>query len=86
MAQDNNNVDKGLYAAPQGMEELAEMEPDLEIEIEDPEEVTIRAGGMEIEIDPDRMDDDEFNKNLAEEIDEGDLENLASELLEDYAG
>lgn len=86
MAQDNNNVDKGLYAAPQGMEELAEMEPDLEIEIEDPEEVTIRAGGMEIEIDPDRMDDDEFNKNLAEEIDEGDLENLASELLEDYEG
>jgi hypothetical protein len=85
MAQDNN-VDKGLYAAPQGMEELAEMEPDLEIEIEDPEEVTIRAGGMEIEIDPDRMDDDEFNKNLAEEIDEGDLENLASELLEDFEG
>ena len=33
MAQDN--IDKGLYAAPQGMEELAEMEPDLEIEIED---------------------------------------------------
>ena len=86
MAQDINNVDKGLYAAPQGMEELASMEPDLEIEIEDPEEVTIRAGGMEIEIDPDRMSDDEFNKNLAEEIDEGDLENLASELLEDFEG
>ena len=85
MAQDNN-VDKGLYAAPQGMEELAEMEPDLEIEIEDPEEVTIKAGGMEIEIDPDRISDDEFNKNLAEEIDEGDLENLASELIEEYEG
>jgi len=85
MAQDNN-VDKGLYAAPQGMEELAEMEPDLEIEIEDPEEVTIRAGGMEIEIDPDRMADDEFNKNLAEDIDEADLENLASDLIEDYEG
>jgi len=84
MAQDN--IDKGLYAAPQGMEELAEMEPDLEIEIEDPEEVTIKAGGMEIEIDPDRMSDDEFNKNLAEEIDEGDLENLASELIEEYEG
>jgi len=86
MAQDINNVDKGLYAAPQGMEELAEMEPDLEIEIEDPEEVTIRAGGMEIEIDPDRMADDEFNKNLAEDIDEADLENLASDLIEDYEG
>jgi hypothetical protein len=84
MAQDNNNVDKGLYAAPQGMEELAEMEPDLEIEIEDPEEVTIKAGGMEIEIDPDRMSDDEFNKNLAEEIEDSLLENLAGDLIEDY--
>lgn len=88
MAQDINNIDKGLYAAPVGLEEEGEMldESALEIEIEDPEEVTIRAGGLEIEIDPDRMDDDEFNKNLAEEIDEGDLENLASELLEDYEG
>jgi len=85
MAQDNN-IDKGLYAAPVGMEELASMEPDLEIEIEDPEEVTIRAGGMEIEIDPDRMEDDEFNANLAEEMDESLLENLASELIEDYEG
>jgi hypothetical protein len=86
MAQDINNVDKGLYAAPVGMEELAEDEAALEIEIEDPEEVTIRAGGMEIEIDPDRMEDDEFNKNLAEDIDESDLENLASDLIEDYEG
>jgi len=84
MAQDN--IDKGLYAAPVGMEEEAVMEPDLEIEIEDPEEVTIRAGGMEIEIDPDRMDDDEFNKNLAEEIEDDDLQNLASDLLDDYEG
>ena len=84
MAQDN--IDKGLYAAPVGMEEEAVMEPDLEIEIEDPEEVTIRAGGIEIEIDPDRMDDDEFNKNLAEEIEDDDLQNLASDLLGDYEG
>ena len=79
-----NDVDKGFYEAPVGMDDLAEMESDLEIEIEDPEEVTIRAGGMEIEIDPDRMDDDEFNKNLAEEIDDNDLENLASDLIEEY--
>ena len=86
MAQDINNIDKGLYAAPVGMEELAMEEPELEIEIEDPEEVTIRAGGMEIEIDPDRMDDDEFNKNLAEDMEESMLEDLASELLEDFEG
>ena len=86
MAQDNNNVDKGLYAAPVGMEELAEVEPDLEIEIVDPEEVTIQAGGMEIEIDPDAMAEDEFNQNLAEEMDETLLETLASDLIDDYEG
>jgi len=81
-----NDVDKGMYEAPMGMEELAADEPDLEIEIEDPEEVTIRAGGMEIEIDPDRMDDDEFNTNLAEELDDADLAQLASDLMEGYEG
>jgi hypothetical protein len=81
-----NDVDKGMYEAPMGMEELAADEPDLEIEIEDPEEVTIRAGGMEIEIDPDRMADDEFNTNLAEELDDADLAQLASDLMEGYEG
>jgi len=81
-----NDVDKGMYEAPMGMEELAADEPDLEIEIEDPEEVTIRAGGMEIEIDPDRMADDEFNANLAEELDDADLAQLASDLMEGYEG
>jgi hypothetical protein len=66
------------------MDEMATMEPDVEIEIEDPEEVTIKAGGMEIEIDPDAMADEEFNKNLAEEIDDDSLAKLADELLEDY--
>jgi hypothetical protein len=81
-----NDVDKGMYEAPMGMEELAADEPDLEIEIEDPEEVTIRAGGMEVEIDPDRMADDEFNTNLAEELDDADLAQLASDLMEGYEG
>ena len=82
-----NDIDKGLAQAPKGlsemMDEMATQEPDIEIEIEDPEEVTIRAGGMEIEIDPDD-DEDDFGKNLAEEIDEDSLAKLADELLEDY--
>ena len=85
MAQDNN-VDKGLYQAPVGMEEAASMEPELEIEIVDPEEVNISIDGMEINIDPDRIDDEEFNKNLAEECDEDLLEKLADDLLEDFSG
>jgi len=85
-----NDIDKGISQAPQGiddmMEKVANMEPDVEIEIEDPEEVTIKAGGLEIEFDKDEMEDDEFNANLAEEIDEDSLQNLASDLLEDYEG
>ena len=80
------DVDKGLYEAPKSMEEMAQGEPDLEIEIVDPEEVNINMDGMEINIDPDRMDDDEFNKNLAEEIDDDDLEKLASDLIDEYSG
>ena len=84
-----NDIDKGLSQAPQGLTEkdLASMlgEPDLEIEIEDPEEVSIKMGGLEIEIDPDEMDDG-FNDNLAEEMDDDLLQNLASDLIEDYEG
>ena len=83
---DDNNVDKGLYQAPKSMEEMAQGEPDLEIEIVDPEEVNISVDGMEINIDPDRMDDDEFSANLAEEMDDDVLEALASDLLDDYTG
>ena len=40
----------------------------IEIEIEDPERITIGIGDTEIVIDPDAMADDEFNANLAEEL------------------
>ena len=80
------NIDKGLYAAPQGLEELAAQlpEPDIEIEIEDPESVEIKVGGVEIEIDPDAVSEEEFNVNLAEYMDEGELTELAGNLLGDY--
>jgi len=79
------NMDKGLYAAPQGLEKLAEdqdMEA-IEIEIEDPESVTVNVGGMTIEIDPDEEEDD-FSNNLAEEMTEGDLSALSGELVGHY--
>jgi len=85
MAQDNN-VDKGLYEAPKGMEELAQNESELEIEIVDPDEVNISVDGMEINIDPDRMKDDEFNLNLAEEMEDDLLNELADDLIEEYSG
>ena len=79
------DIDKGLYAAPEGIEELAENEEAIEIEIEDPEKVTIGIGDNEIVIDPDAMDDESFDSNLAEELDERYLTELSSELLEDYS-
>ena len=79
------DIDKGLYAAPVGVEELAEDEEAIEIEIEDPEKVTIGIGDTEIVIDPDRMDDDTFSENLAEELDEQYLAELSSDLLEDFS-
>ena len=74
------NIDKALYQAPVGM--MESQEPDIEIEIEDPESVKIGVDGLEIEINP--GDEADFDSNLAEEMDEGQLSSLASELLEDY--
>jgi len=74
-------IDKALYQAPQGLESLTD-EPDIEIEIEDPESVGIKMDGLDIEITP--GEDEEFDKNLAEEIDERVLATLASDLLGDY--
>jgi hypothetical protein len=65
-------IDKAIGQAPLGLDENLllgqEMEPDIEIEIEDPERVSIEAGGIKIEIEPDEGGDD-FNANLAEEMD-----------------
>jgi len=80
-------IEKSLYAAPQGLEELAAMDqasPPIEIEIEDPESVTIGVDGMEIEIVPDKDSEDDFNANLAEFIGEDVLQSLAEELISDY--
>jgi hypothetical protein len=80
-------IEKSLYAAPQGLEELAAMDqasPQIEIEIEDPESVTIGVDGMEIEIVPDKDSEDDFNANLAEFIGEDVLQSLAEELISDY--
>jgi hypothetical protein len=76
-------IEKSLYAAPEGLDSLAE-EPDLEIEIVDPEMVTLDDGSMEISLVPDEGIEEfvPFEANLAEYMDEGDLTALASELCD----
>ena len=44
------DIDKSLAQAPKGIEELAMGQPDLSIEIENPESVTLDDGSMEITI------------------------------------
>lgn len=77
------NMDKALYGAPQGLDQLGGAEEPIEIEIEDPESVRIQAGDVEIEIEP-TEDNDEFSKNLAEDIPDDVLATLASELIGDF--
>jgi len=79
-------IEKSLYQAPQSTEELSQGQPDLQIEIEDPEAVKIGMDGMEIEIQPGKEVSDEFNANLAEDMDEGELEELAGNLIGDFTG
>ena len=71
-------MDKGLYAAPQGLESL---QPDIEIEIEDPEAVRIDVGGLEIDLEPGEGNEEGFDDNLAEYISDSVLDSLGSELV-----
>ena len=77
-------IEKGLYAAPLGLSDAALAEPEIEIEIEDPESVSIGIDGLEIDIEPGEESADDFDANLAEYIDEGTLSELAADLLGDF--
>ena len=77
-------IDKALYELPQGLAAIPEASP-IEIEIEDPESVKINMDGLEIDIEK-AQDTEEFNKNLAEELTEGELTLLAGDLIGDFDG
>jgi hypothetical protein len=68
------NIDKALYQQPMGIDALGEQESPIEIEIVDPEEVTI---GKEA------PDEEGFSDNLAEYIPDGALQSLAGDLASD---
>jgi len=76
-------VEKGLYSAPVGIEEEAVDEAELEIEIVDPEMVTMSDGSVEVTIIPnaDVGDTVPFDANLAEVLEESTLNKLADELV-----
>lgn len=78
-----SSMDKGLYAAPLGIEDEMGMAP-LEIEIEDPESVRIGMGDIEIELTPDDEGEDDFDSNLADFMDDSALDALGGELVSDF--
>jgi hypothetical protein len=78
------NMDKSVYTdAPQGLEQLGDEQEPIEITIEDPEAVSISGPGFEIEMEK-TEDEDDFNKNLAEEMSEDELLRLSGDLLGEY--
>jgi hypothetical protein len=87
-----SSMDKGLYAAPLGLDEDEGAELEIGIEAEIPlggegAEVEIEEledGGVEISFGPSNDDDEEgeFGENLAELLDEGVLQDLSGDLVE----
>lgn len=76
-------IDKSLYQAPVGIDSIP-TEPDIEIEIVDPEAIKIGIDGMEIELEKSEPSDEDFDANLAEYISEGELTEIAGDLLGDF--
>jgi len=68
------SIDKALYSAPQGLGAIEQ--PDIEIEIMDPNEVEIDEPAV--------ADGESFDANLAEYIPESILTQLAGDLVGDY--
>jgi hypothetical protein len=82
-------IDKALGQAPMGLNDQLIPPPDdmfsgIEIEIEDPEAVRIGIDGQPIlEIEAEEVEDD-FNANLAEEMDEDELTQLCGDLIGEF--
>ena len=80
-------IEKGIYSAPEGIEdeemEMEGQEVDLDIEIVDPESVTLSDGSMEITLVPDAEVSDmaDFDANLADFMEDGDLRELSDDLV-----
>ncbi len=76
-------IEKGLSPAPMGIQEEALGAEALEIEIVNPDMVTLDDGSVEVTIIP--GDDNEkggFNANIADDMEEDELSILADDLID----
>jgi len=76
------SIEKSLYAAPEGIETLMPEENGIEIEIVDPEEVTINMGDMEITIEG--SEEDDFDANLVDYLGDSVVSGIVTDLVGDY--
>ena len=76
-------MEKSLYQAPVGLAEMMDA-PDIEIEVEDPESMSISMGDIEIDLEPREATAEDFDANLAEFMDEGELDALGNDLVDDF--
>jgi hypothetical protein len=75
------SIEQSLSQAPMGLNALElDDTPVIEIEIENPEGVRLNMDGMEIDLMPE--EEEGFSDNLAEYIDDGELQKIASDLIE----
>jgi hypothetical protein len=73
------SIEKSLYEAPQGISSLDT--EGIEIEIEDPESVSIKMGDVEIQI---GSVEDDFEANLVELLPDDVVTELVSDLISDF--
>jgi hypothetical protein len=76
-------MEKSLYEMPKGIESLEG--PEIEIEVENPESMSIEIDGIEIDLTPPTGGEDQFDDNLAEFIDESVLATIGSDLVEEVS-
>jgi hypothetical protein len=77
-------IDKALNQAPLGLQDgMLSDGPEIEIEIEDPEAVRIGVDGMPLVEFEKGEEAEDFNANLADDMDDGQLTELAGDLLGD---
>ena len=74
------SIDKAVNQAPMGLNDLMEGDGSVEIEIISESGMPLDSEGIEVEIE--ESDEEDFGDNLAEYMEEGELQKIASELLE----
>jgi hypothetical protein len=76
------SIEQSISQAPLGLDSLLPDEgPGIEIQIDNPDDVEIGIDGMTIDLMPDAEELD-FDANLAEEMSPGELQKLASDIVE----